>query len=572
MNKDTARALLESLLDRMDAQEGKWRIGTISALERAALEVALRELTRDDAAASEMPMTGTDGQSVTAPVIPLPTDAAPATDPGPSDLPAAPLVSVSETETPTRLTVLNKRVLDLSAPGDQDVILCLDFGTAMSKAFAMRTNNTPVELALGRRAGASGYPVESSIFISNEGVLYFGPQAVRRGMDAAESGRLRFDSLKSRLSMGIQADINHIPMGREINPTDIPVYEGEMITLYLAYLTDLATSELESRQVSRYVLRRFARPCWDSGRNEWAEKLLRKMLAQAQILADTFHGCWESGIPLSEAKAALEKLRELDRLPDFLLDRSVPEPVAAAASLMLKDQAQREVFLVIDVGAGTTDFGLFLLQHNPYKEVCVVHGIPSSVQYLPQAGDVVDSLLKRHICELAAIDPEENHYGKHVAAELQSRIRMYKETLFRDHILEVTLANQTVVTVELNAFLELQTMRNLARLLETKVASVLNSLESMDPVHRDLILEIIHREHLNVVLTGGGATLPMIEALAEGVVEVFGKKIMRKRTAAVPAWIREQYPQFSSQYSQLAVAIGGANSELPDMGGVFGQV
>src|SRR5689334_540218 len=95
-------------------------------------------------------------------------------------------------------------------------------------------------------------------------------------------------------------------------------------------------------------------------------------LARAQILGDTFHDRWQAGIPVSEAKVALVKVRELAALPEYLLADGVPEPVAAAASLMLRDEAQREMFLVVDVGAGTTDFGLFMLQHNPERDVSLV--------------------------------------------------------------------------------------------------------------------------------------------------------------------------------------------------------
>ena len=36
----------------------------------------------------------------------------------------------------------------------------------MSKAFAIKDDMTPIELALGKRAGSSGYAVDSSLFIS----------------------------------------------------------------------------------------------------------------------------------------------------------------------------------------------------------------------------------------------------------------------------------------------------------------------------------------------------------------------------------------------------------------------
>ena len=103
---------------------------------------------------------------------------------------------------------------------------------------------------------------------------------------------MRFDSLKARLSHGLQGEIERNKVGTDINPTSVPVTEGDLITLYLAYLTDLTTSELESHGISRYVARRFARPCWDEGRNVWAEKHLKRMLTQAQVLADTFHDQW----------------------------------------------------------------------------------------------------------------------------------------------------------------------------------------------------------------------------------------------------------------------------------------
>jgi len=168
--------------------------------------------------------------------------------------------------------------------------MCVDFGTAMSKAFAIQGESTPIELALGQRAGDKGYPVDSSLFISDDGILHFGPQAVEHGTAVAGLGRARFDSPKARLSMGQQVDIHRAPIGKEINPiTATPVTEGELITLYLGYLTDLATSELEAKGYSRYCARRFARPCWSDERNKWAEPLLRRMLSQAQILADTFH-------------------------------------------------------------------------------------------------------------------------------------------------------------------------------------------------------------------------------------------------------------------------------------------
>lgn len=553
MNLSSARLLVENLLERieLDSANGKFRLGTISVMEKRALETLLA-IAQDSAQSTE----NIDASASVVPAV-LKTTSIGTTKNEPVSLETPPIPQA------THKIELDLRANQISKPESPEITACLDFGTAMSKAFAMKGGSTPVELALGKKAGSTGYPVDSSLFISDEGILYFGPQAVMLGAAMASLGRMRFDSPKARFSMGEQIDINRKAVVKEINPTDIPMSEGEMITMYLAYLTDLAVSELEGQGYSRYCSRRFARPCWPEERNRWAEPLLRRMLAQAQILADTFHDRWQDGIPLGEAKQALIKLQTLTELPNYLLGDGVPEPVAAAASLMLSDDAQRELFLVIDVGAGTTDFGVFLLQNNPDRDVCLVRIIPGTILYLQQAGNRIDDLLKFFVLELEGVDmasPE----GKHSMDFLQSTIRLHKESMFRDGIVEVPLANGSRVVVEREAFLASTRLTAFRQLLNKEVLKVLDLVG-------DGFLDLMRDTRLNVVLTGGGADLPMVQELAEGVIEVRGRRIMRRPTSKTPAWISEQYPQFASQYPQLAVAIGGANPELPKMAESIGD-
>ena len=548
MDKSTAVLLLENLLDRieLDANTGKWRLGTLSSKEKSALEFAVTLLG--------------GGMETPVPIVitPAPTIIVePPVPPVPKAVEVQPRVEIP----PGPSVVLDISSLERTTADNLGVTLCLDFGTAMSKAFAMEGDEKPIELALGVRAGGTGYPVDSTLFITDDGLIVFGPQAVAHGAIAVESGRARFDSPKARLSMGEQGEIDKINVGPEINPTATPLSEGELITLYLGYLTNLAVSELESQGHSRYTNRRFARPCWSDDRNRWAEPLLRRMLAQAQILADTFDGRWQTGIPVVEAKVALGKIRELATVPDYLLDQGIPEPVAAAASLMLRDEAQREIFMVIDVGAGTTDFGVFLLQNNPDKDICLTRIIPGTIEYLPEAGNRVDDLLKFYVLDLEGIDPGSVE-GRHNKTYLDSRIRFYKETLFRDGVVEVTLANHTRVVVDRDDFLKSTRVQSFAQRLRDKLEMVLGAVG-------EGFLDLLARSDLKVVLTGGGASLPMVSDLAKGVVEIKGRKIMRKPTPMVPAWIEETYPQFSQQYPQLAVAIGGAAPSLPEQGASF---
>lgn len=557
MNISEARLLIENLLDRIeqDPVSGKFKLGTISNREKLALEM-LVDVDLSDRSSAGSTAQHESSEKVVAPQT-LQQPAQPEVTPQMSPVPAE-TVAVA-----VPVISLNLKALDKAQADDPNVTVCLDFGTAMSKAFAIEGYSKPVELALGQRAGGTGFPVESSLFISEDALLYFGPQAVQLGNDAAALGRSRFDSPKSRLSMGQQVDINRAPIKKEINPIEsTPVTEGELITLYLGYLTDLACTELEAHGHSRYCARRFARPCWSDDRNKWAEPLLRRMLSQAQILADTFHGQWQDGIPLALAKQAVAQLRELSKLPDFLVAKEgIPEPVAAAASLMLTDDDQRDLFMVVDVGAGTTDFGLFMLQHNQDMDICKVRILPNTIKVLEQAGNRVDDMLKFYILEHEGID-KSSPEGEHNLGYLQSTIRLYKEALFRDGQVEVPLANRSRAKVDLKAFLGSSRVLAFSQQLHNEMMEVLNAAG-------DGYLDLMRDGCLRVVLTGGGADLPMIQNLASGVVEIRGRLIERKPMPHVPAWINESYPQFAPQYPQLAVAIGGANPELPELAESF---
>lgn len=156
MDNLKAVLLIENLLDRIefDPKIEKNRLGILSAAEKMALEFALDVLR---------------GSSVSVQIEPIQ-----------KTLPVSVPDKVLEPEIKTSVA-LNLDSLKRKSPGNPEVILCLDFGTAMSKAFAMQQNGNPIELALGARAGAKGYTVDSSIFITDEGLIKFGPQAVYEG-------------------------------------------------------------------------------------------------------------------------------------------------------------------------------------------------------------------------------------------------------------------------------------------------------------------------------------------------------------------------------------------------------
>ena len=72
-------------------------------------------------------------------------------------------------------------------------MLCLDFGTAKSKAFAWRNDTEkPLDLPLGKLdqdLDDAIYSVSSSMWIDDDGLMFAGSEAVKRGAQYGASIR-----------------------------------------------------------------------------------------------------------------------------------------------------------------------------------------------------------------------------------------------------------------------------------------------------------------------------------------------------------------------------------------------
>ena len=194
----------------------------------------------------------------------------------PSRPPTEPVqVKAEKDATTTQETVeLNTNALRMKSSPAPHWTLCLDFGTAKSKAFA--ANNEDEEqpdlepLPIGKAdkdLDGSVHEISSSVWIDDDGLLFMGSEAVKRGMDYGDlsaTTRQRLDSLKQEISQVLPEDGSG-QLGRklpkEIDPTSTLTYL-DVITFYLAYLTDLAITELEPLTKTRYVRRRFTLPWW----------------------------------------------------------------------------------------------------------------------------------------------------------------------------------------------------------------------------------------------------------------------------------------------------------------------
>lgn len=353
---DNRTLLLRNLLSRLDADAESERPrhrSVVSDAEREALRALLDQLSQGGIAEPDGPDPGDAGSPD-----------------GPTPEPVQPPVEYR----------IDPGVLELNAPPVADWVLCIDFGTAMSKAFACRTDGESaldelelddlelLELPLGdadRRAGVadpadygvddslrrhassiwtwstsvadpagydaddSVYAVVSSVWIDNDGLMYAGSGALDRCTNEhAGANRERLDSIKQQISQ-IYYPESPSPapekqlLSPKVNPTSVELTYEDAITFYLSYLTDLAVTQLEEKIGFRYVKRRFTLPWWEDERQRrWGAALMARVLARAQVAADTFHGRWKEGIPVSEVKAVLKLAAGHDDRLTWLLDRS----------------------------------------------------------------------------------------------------------------------------------------------------------------------------------------------------------------------------------------------------------
>jgi molecular chaperone HscA len=546
MEKHTAAILLASLIERIDRDQA---IGSVSSLECKALQIALRALGVEEL--DTLPLNILSESSS----VEIETEV-----PGQRENTEHNKVSTAPSVPEINLVLTS---IERDEITDPDVLLCLDFGTAMSKAFATAFPNKYLDLELGTTAGKNGYPLPSSVFIGDDAKIYFGYEAIEMSQGLTDSGRQRLDSIKGWLSLRREGNLDSgaCVLQKAMNPTPFKLTQGDLIRIYLAYLTDISEISLVKHGLvePRYIKRRFARPCWpDVDQTKWAESLMRKMLAEAQILADTFTGQWSGGIEVGYLKAAVEKIKELDKRPDYLIDEGIPEPVAVAAGAIANSHNRRDAFMVVDVGAGTTDFGLFISTYKPINDELRVFQIPESIRGLMQAGDKVDGLLHGFIAQRESVDPSDTA-GELILADLSRRKRSLKETLFKTDKLEYILADGTIGAISLEEFLSDERVVRFGQAVEDGFK------KALEEVH-ETWLDWLSKEgvRLHVLLTGGSSSLPMMKSLGHGVIEVKGYKILRQAVYSEPEWMDDMPNELISVYPQLAVAIGGSAETIPE--------
>lgn len=559
MDTSLAKFVIENLLNRITKdEEGMMRLdGTVTPHEYKALEIAVQKLDRD--AAEPKPEVNDEFKQTQCAIKPIPEFK----DEGKDDSTGnglAPELDIPEVPVELDLSVL-------SLPeSPNNVRLCLDFGTAMSKATLVvddldfETEDIHVlKLGVpGDQQEISELMLMSSVYISNDGNLWFGQKAVALSMDeGADGSRQRLDNIKRWLSEGVM----DTKVDAIFNPTGMSITYGDMVLAYLMFMTWTINDRLENElDYPRNLKRRFAMPCLPSVEAREVESCLKKLIGEAQILADTFYTTLKQGVPIECFIKAVHEIRQEKRDYSFVTE-NLTEPLGVAGTLFSWTKRVDMLMMVVDIGAGTSDFSLFRVLFDPEKDQNTTIEIPDTAKGLTEAGNHLDNCLKQMILDKANITSEDpmsiNIYG-----QLELSIRDYKESLFNDGFVFVNLINGKEVDVELDDFLRMDAVKGFGDDLREKMVSILESIDLswLNWVKADPTRNLV------VVLTGGGASLPMVQDLVTNSVDVNGLNIPVAKAASFPPWLQEIDENLDEEYPRIAVSLGGARRLLMQKG------
>lgn len=447
-----------------------------------------------------------------------------------------------------------------------DLKLGLDFGTAYSKACMVRSEDgeeTILDLPLGIFAGEDSLemPVHSSLFIDPDGRLYFGPIAVEKSLDARTAGIevSRIDSIKSFLIEENRVTIDDSPLPKLYNPTDIEVSKAALLTFYLGYLLYLvreAAMVQHGIDISK-VEQRISLPCYEYNHREKVIKEISKLFTLGEILGKSFRDEWEDGFRVKDVMYLYEWMRRNINISSPFIERFLEEPLAVAGSRLSTDgHAVGNVCMIVDVGAGTTDFTMFEIFADAKKGDFVATEVKNSEYGVPVAGDKLDRILLAYILADAGIFRSNEDY-KTSLQSLRLDIRDYKERLFKEKLLTYSLATGATGKIKLSDFLQDKTVQNFSQDIKNAFVHVLSS------IHQSWIKNKIQQKNMKsklpVLLTGGGADLPMVKNLAKGVINVKGYNIQLHLSPTVPKWLKDTYEgEIVDLYPQMSVALGSA--------------
>jgi molecular chaperone DnaK len=428
--------------------------------------------------------------------------------------------------------------------------LCVDFGTAFSKAAAApglawsRFDPgmvRPLMLNGGEGAG-NAFLLDSAVFVDDDRIL-FGRAAVERETARAHDKRMALRSFKTLLSVS--------DLDRALN-TSAPVAIDphrvfpmrDLIILYLAYLlaaVERARGADPELAAANSVAFRYAAPAWRSGDSAGMHGAIMRLFGEAEALRVALGGRLLSpaGVSLDEASAALPKALAGPRAFEMGL---VYEATAAAAYTSIGIAESASHLIVLDMGAGTTDIAAVERTGARIQE------LDEARVTLKQAGDFIDRTI-------ANIVLESSRWAKTQAQQsqlwrlLMAHMRDIKESLFQDGRARLRHEGR-VLSVSLR---DLERDRDFKAFRKDLAGAYAHSLDILGASARTR-----GGRKVQAVAVGGGAAAPFVQEIVKR--RPAGGKFAVEARPATPDWAftSEFRGNLAPVFPQLAIAIGGA--------------
>lgn len=424
----------------------------------------------------------------------------------------------------------------------QDWTVCLDFGTAWSKAAAVKAGPAgppaPDRLALLPLGLKGELRLPSALLVAG-GRIRFADHALAAVLSEPDGRPVSpFLSFKTMLAA---PDLDRLLEGRAAPKYDpagrFP--QRALVALFLAFALarleralDAAFGENRARPALRYT-----HPAWSRASAKTRHATVSQLFAEADALRRTLGPALEApeGLPFDRAEAALAKLEGIEPI----MSGCVYEAAAAAAARLGADVEGAAV--VIDVGAGTTDLGAFLHTAEGLSEV------EAARITLDLAGDTIDTALLNLIVDQARHVKGATAQGDLWRA-LTPQVRALKETLFAQRKLTTRCAGKPV-SVHLRDLERDDSYQEFADELARAFAAALEICAGRGT------------GALTAIASGGGAGLPLV---SRAIAKAKPRQLTVREAPLAPAWAMGPgvfQGQLAPLFPQLCVAIGGAAAD-----------
>lgn len=417
-------------------------------------------------------------------------------------------------------------------------VLCLDFGTSSVRAVLRDELEKRIVIPIGQITpvqSIDGASIPSAFCIDQD------LETVRFGQHAYEA-ILRGSNLAFSVTSPKRWLIEPVLLDQKVH-SKLPVTRRDVLTGLIAYalfaVTETGLWKVPDAPELADV--RVAHPVWPSEIKQDADRSLGEIVWMALNMAS--EGDW--GVTTVDVLCSWTTPSDNNEFrPIQKFKSDTIEPIAAAVELLPNTGNERRFCMVVDVGAGTTDFGIFhqssLERHTAKGDRIIPAGPATSVF---KAGDEIDRLLMHF---MRSKNPRVFDINQ---VRIKNEIRFQKESLFKNGMSQLD-----GISVKLSDFEEAYEVKLMAAEIRKGVERCIN--DAWQEIKTFVTTTGLDFE-ITVIMAGGGAGIDFLR-------EAIHKPLLIDGTVINFSFFNPIQPKLNlhgAGYERMAVGLGGAKEE-----------